>query len=741
MSFLRKLKLSGSSVLLLGICLVVIVAILLMNIVNNRNLTALRQSIDTLSRPTTTLELLRNTDQQLLVGENKFRIFLSTGDTVYKQHFVKHIDSTVKCLTILKTSEDSSNIQQVLSSLNKKIQLADAISGLRKLSDSLSHTMSNPSFASVYNKPIQVEKINTAILKKYYVHDTVKALAQKKGFFKKLGLLFSNKDNTQYNFVKGDSTQAAVTDSSTSRSVSNEMNGVLENLSSEIQQFYQGSLNKELSIRQKLNNEEKALAETNLGIVDQINTALENVLQKEETDEKIRNNVALVNAVNARDSIRNISSVSFAIILVIVIILIINIARTMKYEKDIIAAKEKAEKLAITKTRYLNSMSHEIRTPLTSIIGFTEQVIKNEYDDEKRKYLEAIKTSSDHLLNTVNDVLDFSKLEAGKLDLQKRAFTLSKTIEDVSYAFSIAAEKKGIHLNLNMLIDKDVMVTGDEFRLKQVLYNLTSNGVKFTDRGNVTVTASVLWKNEKDVLLKLEVLDSGVGIPHDQLDIIFEEFVQASNASNNSNRQRAIRGTGLGLPICKMLVEKQEGAIAVQSEMGKGSLFTVTIPYEAVKEEELAAILVAATAATSSAPAYFYGKKALVVEDNDMSIMLLTLLLKKYGLDYDVAKDGEEALALFNTNFYDIVLTDINIPKITGDEVASIMRSNDDTEKAHLPIIAMTASVVGDDIESYMRAGVNDVLVKPFKETEFLQMIKKHLEREFTFAPLEEQSL
>jgi len=733
MSFLRKLKLSGSSILLLGICLVVIIAILLMNIINNKNLSALRQSFDTLSKPNTTIQMLRNTDQQLLVGENKFRIYLSTGDTAYKLQFIQHIDSTVKYLNLIKISEDSTNIKQILRGLGKKIELSDAIIQLKKLSDSVSQTIGNKNAISIYNQPLKVEKISTNILQKYYVRDTVKAVAEKKGFFKKLGALFSNKDNTNYKYVAGDSSRTAATDSTKAA-----MDESLANLSSEIQKFYQGSLDRELSIRRKLNESEKNLAETNLSIIDDINLALENVLQKEEMDERIRNNTALVNAVNARDSIKNISSVSFAIILIIVIILIFNIARTMRYEKDIVAAKERAEKLAVTKTRYLNNMSHEIRTPLTSIIGFTEQVIKMEYDEDKKKYLEAIRTSSDHLLSTVNDILDFSKLEAGKLDLQKRQFNLCSTIEEVAYAFSITAEKKGIHLHLNMLVDKDLVVAGDDFRLKQILYNLTSNAIKFTEQGNVTITASALWGTDNNVTLKLEVLDSGVGIPDDQLSMIFEEFVQASNTNTNNNRHRAIRGTGLGLPICKMLVEMQHGTIAVQSEIDKGSLFTVNIPYELVKEDALNVSEDKISAATAYAPSYFYGKKALVVEDNEMNIMLLVLLLKKYAFEYDVAKDGEEAVNLYSNNYYDIVLTDINIPKITGDQFASIIRNDENLEKANVPIVALTASVVGDDIDSYMRAGVSDVLVKPFKESEFLAMVKKHLEREFNYSTLSE---
>ena len=198
-----------------------------MNIVNNRNLTALRQSIDTLSKPNTTIQMLRNTDQQLLIGENKFRIYLSTGDSAYKTQFIHHIDSTVKYLGLIKSSDDSSTIKQILSGLGKKIQLADAISQLKYLSDSVSKTISNKSAISIYNQPLKVQRINTTILQKYYVHDTVKAVAQKKGFFKKLGALFSKKDNTEYKYVNGDSTHQSSEDST-----KNEMNEVLNNLSS-----------------------------------------------------------------------------------------------------------------------------------------------------------------------------------------------------------------------------------------------------------------------------------------------------------------------------------------------------------------------------------------------------------------------------------------------------------------------------------------------------------------------------
>ena len=728
MRLLTRSKLSGSNILLLCICLVVIISILLMNVLNTRNLTALRSSIDTLSRPNTTIATLHNTNQELLIAENKFRMFLSTGDTTYKDQFLGHLNRTINNLELVQHTEDSLEISQILSGLGKKIALADAISKLKYLADSVSTKLNTVKINSVFTEPIKVEKINTSVLKKYYVHttDTVKAVAQKRGFFKKLGALFSNKDNTDYKLVKGDSTAAAAAEDSTN----NAMEETLSNASLDIQRFYQGSVNRELQLREKMNSSEKDLAETNLSIINELNNALNIVLQKEEQKELSSNNIAILNAVNARNSIQNLSWVSFVIIMIIVIILVFNIRRTIRYEEDILEARERAEKLALTKTRFLNNMSHEIRSPLTTIIGFTEQLENNEYDEEKRKHLHAIRSSSDHLLNTVNDVLDYSKLDAGKLMLENAAFNIYNTIEEVIYSFSVHAEKKGISINSNLQIEKNVMVMGDEFRLRQILFNLTGNAIKFTAKGSVTITASALWKNETELVLKLEILDSGVGIPHDQLDLIFEEFAQATN--NKIDGRRSIRGTGLGLPICKMLVEMQGGNINVQSEINKGSLFTVNIPYIVATEEEIKPNPITAAVDKSNVStnetAFFFGKRALVVEDNDMNIMLLSLLLKKYFIEFDVAKDGEAGYDLFNSNNYDIILTDINVPKLTGDQLAAAIRRSDDPVKAALPIIALTASIVADDLDSYLRTGINDIMIKPFKEADFSAMLRKHLD-------------
>ena len=720
MLLFKKIRFSSANLLLIGICLLIITSILLLNVVNSRNLISLQESIDTLSSNNTTIEVLHQTNEELLIAENKYRIFLSTGDTSYRNQFLDHIRTTVKNLESISKSKDSTRVNEIIKSIDQKMKLATTIARLNFLEDSVENNITNTKVFNIYKKPLKVEKINTSILRNYFVKqtDTIKAVKEKKTFFKKLGALFSNKDDTRYQLVKGDSSINASQDSATQQ-----MEQTMGELAGEIQKFYQGVLNRELKYRAQLNENERSLAETNLAIIDKINKTTSKVIERETAADAVRNAGALLNARNARQSIENISWVSFAIILFIIVIMVFNIIRTLRYEKNMIEAREKAEKLALTKTRFLNNMSHEIRSPLTSIIGFTEQIEKNEFDPEKRKYIQAIYTSSGHLMQTVNDILDYAKLDAGKMQLLNVSFEPEKLIDEIVFASKVNADKKGIHLNYNPQLSKGLRLTGDEMRLRQVLFNLVGNAVKFTEKGNVTVTANSLWKNNTEINLKIEIFDTGIGIPADQLTLVFEEFAQASDPMTDA--KRAVKGTGLGLPICKMLVAMMGGTITVQSELNKGSLFTVNIPYK-VAEEKPNTENPALNGQSNQYHSYF-NKKALVVEDNDMNVMLLTLLLKKYFMEFDVAKDGEKGLELFKENKYDIVLTDINVPKLTGDQLAVAIRQDEDEQKAKLPIVALTASIVNDDLDSYLKSGINDILIKPFKENDFTSILQKHL--------------
>lgn len=455
------------------------------------------------------------------------------------------------------------------------------------------------------------------------------------------------------------------------------------------------------------------------------NQQLKTVLIKEDAFRENLNQTIFKNAVTGTNVIQKFFWISLLIILFIVGVLVYNIYKMVNYENEILEAREKAVKLAQVKSRFLSNMSHEIRSPLTAIMGFTEIIDKIETDAEKKNFLHAIKTSSEHLLSTVNDVLDFSKLDAGKLKLESQPFFIKAAIEEVSFALSsTSAAKKGIRVNTVVNLPDNLLVKGDLFRLKQILYNLLSNAIKFTEKGGVTINAVVAGKTNEKAIIRIAVADTGIGIANDQIKTVFEEFTQVSNNSATKDNRRSIKGTGLGLSICKMLVELQGGTIGVESKLNQGSVFTFTIPYELAlekfeteKEEKTMSIL----------SPVLQGKKVLVIEDNDVNIMLLTMLLKKVGIQYEIAKDGELGLQMFKDNTYDIILTDINVPKLTGDEIAVFVRQYPEEKKRNMPIIGLTATIVQDDLDDYLAAGINQVLVKPFKQDDLYATLEKFL--------------
>lgn len=477
--------------------------------------------------------------------------------------------------------------------------------------------------------------------------------------------------------------------------------------------------------KQQINVSNKSAVDSLRKLLANYNLLFKNILVKEDLYRENLNTTIFKNAVTGTNVIQQFFWVSLLIILFIVGVLVFNIYKMVNYENEILEAREKAVKLAQVKSRFLSNMSHEIRSPLTAIMGFTEIIDKIETDSEKKNFLHAIKTSSEHLLSTVNDVLDFSKLDAGKLKLEKQPFYIAAAIEEVAFALSsTSAANKGIKVETVIQLGKDLTVNGDLFRLKQILYNLLSNAIKFTEKGGVTIYGEIVGNAGNQVMVKIRVVDTGIGIPNDQIKTVFEEFTQVTSSNVNKETRRSIKGTGLGLSICKMLVELQGGSISVESKLNQGSTFTFGIPYELasskVENDKDSSNMNKINSSLS-------GKRVLVIEDNDVNVMLLTMLLKKVGIIYDVAKDGEIGLQLFKNNQYDIVLTDINVPKLNGDEFAIIVRQYTDEAKRKLPIIALTATIVQDDLDDYIAAGINEVLVKPFKQDELYAVIEKYV--------------
>jgi signal transduction histidine kinase len=664
-------RLSRSNFTLIAVCLLVILAILFSNIVTVRNLSTLGDNVDLLAQESVSLTLLRDANDEISVADNKYLIYQSSHDQGFLSQYEGHIAKVAQYLNDLRLGEDSAVVNSIQEQLDKKIVLGKRVDALSKFQEALINATANPTVGLAVLPYAELQTIRKSLL-------------------------------------AADTTQQ-YSDTATVAQMQNDILAYAQKYPNALAVYVQ--------------QQERMFAESSLTLLYALNDARKTIRERDDQVKQQENQRGIVSIIEAKRNIELLSYGSLGVIIIIIVVLGYNIFKMVTYERDILEAREEAERLARTRSRFLSNMSHEIRSPLTSIVGFAELIEKQEQDPDKKKFAQAINASSDHLLTIVNDILDFSKLDAGKLKLEKEPFSLRKVIGEVVFAFSMTAANKGIDLISRLEVDEELMVLGDAYRLKQILFNLVSNAVKFTEKGTVEVVASLPIRNTKDLELKISVRDTGIGIPADQIGMVFEEFAQATNTSKEG--RRAIRGTGLGLPICKMLVELQGGEVAVESTLGKGSLFSFIIPYQIAFAPSLE------KQDADRAQQIFLGRKALVVEDNDMNIMLLTMLLKKAAMIFDVAKDGEEALQLFDNNHYDIVLADINVPKLTGDQIATRIRKYANQAKANTPVIAMTASIFKDDVEAYKSAGINDILVKPFKQEELSHMLAKYLNQSF----------
>ncbi|RZL60244.1 MAG: response regulator, partial [Pedobacter sp.] len=320
----------------------------------------------------------------------------------------------------------------------------------------------------------------------------------------------------------------------------------------------------------------------------------------------------------------------------------------------------------------------------------------------------------------VNDILDFSKYETGKVTFEQQPFSPQIAIYDVFDSMKIQAEKKKLEFTIDIQSDKDIYVLGDSLRLKQIVMNLLSNAIKFTQNGTVNLKAELQNQQEKNILLKVSVSDTGSGISDVDQKIIFDEFAQAYYASTKEKQQ----GTGLGLAICKKIVEFHGGHITLSSEEGKGSVFTFELPYQ-ITNKPLKVDNVSELSAEQLER--LVGKNILVADDNVLNILLATTILKKYKLNFNAAKDGQQAFELFTENNYDIILTDIQMPEMGGIELTNLIRKSEDEQKRNIPILGVTANVMQEDRTKYLESGMDELVLKPFLEKELLEKILKFI--------------
>ena len=352
--------------------------------------------------------------------------------------------------------------------------------------------------------------------------------------------------------------------------------------------------------------------------------------------------------------------------------------------------------------QFMANMSHEIRTPMNAIVGLTNLLVKSELNEQQAKYLEVIKKSGENLLVIINDILDLSKIEAGKMELEKHPFALRSTLETVKVILNVKAEEKGIFLN--ELLDKQLpaYVMGDETRFTQVITNLVGNAIKFTEKGGVTLKADVIESTAHQSKIKFSVIDTGIGIPQDKLAKIFESFSQASDDTT-----RKFGGTGLGLTISKQLVELHGSSLEVSSVPDVGSTFYFTVDFE------IAATPVNVQQTEASNGIDVTNKTILLVEDNLFNQMVAVDSIKEIFpiIEIDVADNGTTALSMVKEKVYSMVFMDIQLPDMDGFQITREIRKMGFDK---LRICAMTASVLKEHVDACYAAGMDDYMMKPF---------------------------
>ncbi|HEY0246541.1 MAG TPA: ATP-binding protein, partial [Mucilaginibacter sp.] len=380
-------------------------------------------------------------------------------------------------------------------------------------------------------------------------------------------------------------------------------------------------------------------------------------------------------------------------------------------------AREQAEQGLIAKGEFLSTMSHEIRTPLNSVIGISHLLLKNEPREDQVEQLNVMLFSANNLLAIVNDILDYNKIEAGKVTFEHIEMDIVSIAKNIVKGLQISAEDKGIDLRLHVDEALQNKLLGDPTRTSQVITNLVHNAIKFTQAGFVEVGIDVIAQNEKTITLNIKVTDTGIGISKENQKLIFERFTQA-----DSSTSRGFGGTGLGLAICKRILELQHSSLNLISEQGQGSTF-----YFSQTFEKTANSLQQSNTKNSTIEEYkaLTGIHILLVEDNPLNVLVVQKFLQRWDATIDVAVNGQEALDKLDINKHKLVLMDLHMPVMDGYEASKKMRANGVT----IPIIALTANLPEEIEERIKKIGIDDIVVKPFLPDELYRKVLHYVFR------------
>ena len=699
----RKVKLSLALIAVFTIALLALIGVATWR---NNAATSLEEAVRDIGKQNQMVALADSSREKFFDIGNSLVLYTATGDKKYKVQYINGILELEEMIKLLEKQigEDRGGTLSLQSLLEKKAVETEMFLRLKAINDSLIQETVKLKNTELVISPVSKPSIANVGKVSTGRTPTVEKKKSDRKLFGRIRDAISNKNQQPASPGQkegGVQNNASLTDDPTSAVLNDLLKSSIE----------------KLTFNYKLINEnERRLILNNDKLLSRLSSIL-NELKQLQTD--IRNLHDQELKQSARVSLQELSNITRIIIfisIILALVILLSAWQLYKHDKQLLAARNEAVRQTHIRGDFLSHMSHEIRTPLNSILGFSEQLENSSLNDAQKEQIVAIRQSSRILLSIVNDVLDLSKFETGNVNLHTTNFYPENTIKHVVSSIQVLAAKKNLALICNCEMVSELRLAGDEYRLKQILINLINNAIKFTELGRVTIHAKVL-----NSTLMVQVSDTGRGILKEHLEHIFNEFTQITKAQDRERHN----GSGLGLAICKKIVEAQGGRVNVTSVIGKGSEFSFHIPYlpfQASLETDVQKQIKPPLDTFALA-----SKTLLIAEDDKMNIKLISTILKKWGIAFDVVESGNQAFDSFEKNSYDMILTDIHMPDGDGISLTKLIREYPNQLKSQVPILAITANAMQKDLDDYKSIGMNDYIVKPFSEEKLFEKIQKNL--------------
>ncbi len=635
------------------------------------------------------LVLVSEIATELIETENIGRRFIQSGDTTDLNRYSRQIENVQTSLDSLRNMYIDSPMKTELDSLStllsKKSENLEELHELRTRDRNTSY----------YQEVIrQLEKVDPSFNPPNYNRRFHNLEPHQRRVLIQL-LEFNQDDNQRISTISADSLIRAV-------------RNVLSELERENRRF-----------REVINKKENELLVNDMVLNEQLRNLLRVIESEERSSSLARVEDSEIMLKDISRTIILVGAASILIILIFLFLIVKDISRSQRYRIQLEEAKAFTEALMQRREQFIATITHDLRSPLNTVIGYSELMEKAGLTKKQEHYLSHLKKSSEYILHLVNDLLDLSKLEAGKMLVENLPFNPKNLLEDTFYNTIPDNDRKGLKLTLNISPEADCNVLGDPFRIKQILSNLITNAYKFTDEGEIIASLSMKKKIEDSYILNFSIKDSGIGISKAKQEEIFEEFSQ-----EHGEIEKQYGGTGLGLSIAKRITNLLEGKIDLISEPGKGSEFIVRIPVKKMKGE-IPEILIENVKEVQE---NLRGKNILIVDDESSQLVLSKELIKSTGMKCQTASNGEEALEKLKKYDFHLVLTDIQMPKMDG--FAFIQALKDDPDISNIPVIAISGRT-NVEAEKYTEAGFAGNILKPYKPADLLLKIGQIFKVEF----------